>query len=102
MEGEAEGVLGSARPPPGAGQAWPCGQVVWLAQAPPRPLLPPIRCPDVETLSPRSNSTKQFVAAAISIPRSGDSKLFPAPCRRGEFTLEAFFITMQASGVMRE
>jgi hypothetical protein len=29
-------------------------------------------------------------------------KLFPAPCRRGEFLPEAFFITMVASGVMCE
>jgi hypothetical protein len=29
-------------------------------------------------------------------------KLFPAPCRRGESSPEAFFITMPASGVMRE
>jgi hypothetical protein len=29
-------------------------------------------------------------------------KLFPAPCRRGESPLEAFFITMPASGVMCE
>jgi hypothetical protein len=29
-------------------------------------------------------------------------KLFPAPCRRGESPPEAFFITMPASGVMRE
>jgi hypothetical protein len=29
-------------------------------------------------------------------------KLFPAPCRREESSPEAFFITMLASGVMRE
>jgi hypothetical protein len=29
-------------------------------------------------------------------------KLFPAPYRRGESPSEAFFITMPASGVMRE
>jgi hypothetical protein len=29
-------------------------------------------------------------------------KLFPAPSRRGESPLEAFFITMVASGVMCE
>jgi hypothetical protein len=29
-------------------------------------------------------------------------KLFPAPCQRGESPPEAFFITMPASGVMRE
>jgi hypothetical protein len=29
-------------------------------------------------------------------------KLFPAPCRRGESPPEVFFITMLASGVMRE
>jgi hypothetical protein len=29
-------------------------------------------------------------------------KLFLAPCRRGESLLEAFFITMVASGVMCE
>jgi hypothetical protein len=29
-------------------------------------------------------------------------KLFPVPCRRGESPPEAFFITMAASGVMRE
>jgi hypothetical protein len=29
-------------------------------------------------------------------------KLFPAPCRRGESPPEAIFITMPASGVMRE
>jgi hypothetical protein len=29
-------------------------------------------------------------------------KLFPAPCQRGESPPEAFFITMVASGVMRE
>ena len=27
-------MLGSARPPPGAGQAWPRGQVVWPAPGP--------------------------------------------------------------------
>jgi hypothetical protein len=30
------------------------------------------------------------------------TKLFPAPCRRGESPAEAFFITMPASGVMCE
>jgi hypothetical protein len=29
-------------------------------------------------------------------------KLFPAPCQRGESPMEAFFITMPASGVMHE
>jgi hypothetical protein len=29
-------------------------------------------------------------------------KLFPAPYQRGELSLEAFFITMPASRVMRE
>ena len=28
------GVMGSARPPPGVGQAWPPGQVVWPAPSP--------------------------------------------------------------------
>ena len=34
MEGEAEGVPGTARPPLGAGWAWPRGQVVWPGPSP--------------------------------------------------------------------
>jgi hypothetical protein len=35
-------------------------------------------------------------------PASGGSKLFPAPCRRGESPPEVFFIAMLASGAMSE
>ena len=33
-ENETEEGQGLATPPPGAGQAWPCGQVVWLPSGP--------------------------------------------------------------------
>jgi hypothetical protein len=36
------------------------------------------------------------------VPRGRVQKLFPAPCRRGESSPEAFFITMPAFKVMRE
>ena len=42
------------------------------------------------------------VAAATIVPRSGGSEALPGTLPEREFTLEAFFITMQASGVMRE
>ena len=56
-----------------------------------------------KTLRTRSKIHERVCSRCHLHPKIGrDLKLFPAPCRRGEFTLEAFFITMQASSVMRE
>ena len=56
-----------------------------------------------KTLSTRSKIHERVCSRRHLCPQIGrDLKLFPVPCWRREFTLEAFFIIMQASGVMRE
>jgi hypothetical protein len=89
---------GVVRPTP-----WPCRPVVWA----PRPFsdinLPPINSLRRETPRPEHFSTKHTASRRRRRPEIGRvQKLFPAPCRRGETPPEAFFITMSASGVMRE
>jgi hypothetical protein len=58
---------------------------------------------DEENLSPNQFSLKQTASRRRRRCEIGRvHKLFLAPCRRGESPLEAFFITMPASGVMCE
>jgi hypothetical protein len=58
---------------------------------------------DGKTLRPDQFSMKHTVSRHRRRREIGRvQKLFPAPCRRGESPLKAFFITMPASGVMCE
>jgi hypothetical protein len=87
-----------ARPSP-----WPRYQVVWPPGPPSDVALPPIYFPRWENLKARSISTKHTASRRRRRCDIGRvQKLFPTPCRRGESPPEAFFITMHASGIMRE
>ena len=102
-EYETERVQGPATPPGHTARPSLHQGVVWPTPAPPRPLLPPIYCPRDETLSTLSKIHERVCSHRHLHPQIGrDLKLFPAPYRRVEIILEAFFITMPASGVMRE
>jgi hypothetical protein len=69
-------------------------------------LTPPFRLYiplDGKNLSPNQFSMKPTASRRRRRREIGRvQKLFPAPCRRGQSPLEAFFITMVASGVMCE
>jgi hypothetical protein len=98
------GVPGGGRttpwrgPPPGRAGAW-CGPLAHTLTLPFRLYIPL----DGKTKEPRSISTKHTASRHRHRREIGRvQKLFPAPCRRGESPPEAFFITMPASGVMRE
>ena len=81
-----------ATPPPGVGSPA-------LHQPCPFAYIPP----GTKTQRTRSKLHERVCSCRPLHPKVGrDLKLFPATCRRGEITLEAFFITMTASGVMRE
>ena len=72
LEYETEKGQGPATPPGRAARLGLRQGVVWWLPAPPRPLLPPIYCPqDENPKGPIKKSTKESVAAVISIPRSG-------------------------------
>jgi hypothetical protein len=89
---------GVARPHP-----WPRRPMVWAPKAPFDIAPLPINSLHQENPRPEHLSTKSTVSHRRHRPEFGRvQKLFPAPCRRGESSPEAFFITMPASGVMRE
>jgi hypothetical protein len=85
-------------PPSGRARAW-CGPLVHL-------LTPPFClyiALDGKTLRTDQFSMKHTISRCLRRCKIGRvQKLFLAPCRRGESTPEAFFITMPASGVMCE
>jgi hypothetical protein len=89
-------TIGWRRPAPGRATRW-WGHLAHL-------LMPPFRLYillDGKTLRPDQFSTKHTVSHHGRRHGIGRvQKLFPAPCRRGESPLEAFFITMPASEVM--
>jgi hypothetical protein len=83
---------------PGHARLW-CGPLV-------HPLTSPFRIYillDEKTLRPKLFSRKHTASRRRRQREIGRvQKLFPAPCRRGESSPEAFFITMPASGVICE
>jgi hypothetical protein len=100
---ETEGARERPHPPkaratPGRAGAW-CGSLVHLLTSPFRLYI----LLDEKTLSARSIFQKHTASHCRRQREIGRvQKLFPAPCRRGKLSLEAFFITMPASGVMCE
>jgi hypothetical protein len=63
----------------------------------------PIKTLDRKNLNIRSLFQKHIAIHRCHRPEiERVQKLFPAPCRRGESPPEVFFITMLASGMMRE
>jgi hypothetical protein len=106
-----DGVQRRAGDGPGASHTWwwrgpalgratrGCDRLVHLLTSPFH-LFNPL---DGKTLRPELFSRKHTASHRRCLPEIGRvQKLFPAPCRRGESPLEAFFITMLASGVMCE
>jgi hypothetical protein len=97
-------------------QPWASHTIGWRGLAPGRAtrwwghlahlLTPPFRLYILlgeKTLTPDRFSTKYTTNHHRHRCEIGRvQKLFPAPCRRGESSPEAFFITMPASGVMCE
>jgi hypothetical protein len=101
---ETEGSQEAATPPHGTGhpQAAPGAGVGPWSTSWCRPyayIFPSTRKPK-ETRSISTKHTASHHRCRREIGRV--QKLFPAPYRRGESPPEAFFITMPASGVMRE
>jgi hypothetical protein len=98
--GEPEGgrTMPWCGPPPGHAGAW-CGPLVHLLTPPSAYIFPSIGKPK----RPDQFSMKHTASCRHHRCEIGRvHKLFPAPCRRGESSPEAFFITMPASGVMCE
>jgi hypothetical protein len=82
---------------------WPRRAMVWAPGPHSDVALPPIYSLRWENLKTQSISTKHTASRHRHRCEIGRvQKFFPAPCRRGESPPEAFFITMPASGVMRE
>jgi hypothetical protein len=89
---------GLARPHP-----WPCRPMVWAPWTSFDIALPPINSLHRKNPMPKHLSTKHTSSRCRRRPEIGRvQKLFLVPCRRGESSPKAFFITMPASGVMRE
>jgi hypothetical protein len=88
-----------ARPTP-----WPRRPMVSAPRPPSDIALPPINSLRRENpKGPEHFSMKHTASCRRRRTKIGRvQKLFPAPCRRGKSSPEAFFITMPASGVMRE
>jgi hypothetical protein len=98
------------------GEPWASHTMGWRGLAPGRAtrwwghlaylLMPPFHLYILlckKTLRPDQYSTKHTASHRRHRREIGRvQKLFLAPCRRGESPPEAFFITMPASGVMRE
>jgi hypothetical protein len=97
---------GRGQPHHRVAQATPCPRhrVVWTPGPSPDIALLPINSLRWENpIGDEHFSRKQTASRRRRHPKIGRvQKLFPAPCRRGESSPEAFFITMPASRVMHE
>ena len=100
QKGKSRGATGGPHPAQARVTPWPRLGQVWPTWHTSGSALPPIYSPRRE--NPRYSAKIPERSPQPPPSSRGDQKLFAAPCRRGESSPEAFFITMLTSGVMCE